>query len=610
MSTHTVVLFALFALSLAPAADASCTGTKTNNANHCASTTCTADECATWNPNTCAAYNGQTVGTNQYACTQLQTYNTANDATTLAIGTTVAAFQTACCVTSSTTCAAFAVTGCTAALNLYANTANALSTTQTVANCCTAYPTCGVGNAGYTCNAGYTKNTADNAANKYPNTAGSTTANGGITVAQAAGNDAICCTLTTGTCLFYTINTGCAANHYANNANAASQTVSAENCCIAYPTCGVGDAGYTCNAGYTKNTADNAANKYPNTAGSTTLNGGITVANAAGIDAICCTVTPLSCMKYQLDGTYPIPTSYMFNAANAASTIATADICFNTYLTTCLTPQRSCWANRADYTVPTGKRIVSTALGIASRCAAGVCTDGECCSNVVNTCLNPLNGMSCTTANTYLNPNTYASTAPCTAAPYQAACCIASPQCSSYTCANGYATNAAAASIFCTAGVCGTTQCCTPITGACRQHTCTVASKMLNTAAYSTVGNTDAVCCIDRDLCTAVTCTAGITTAKNPLVIYGSTSDACCIKDTTKCYGSMFACPTGYYSLFGVASSNQEASAVTQDLHNLNCCALQSTCPAYWEATGTSSAGALRPALVTVVLGAIAGLLM
>merc|ERR1712086_185220 len=603
MSTHTVVLFALFALSLAPAADASCSGIKTNNAKFCQGSTCTAgapDNCATWSPNTCAAYQGQY--NNIYVCTASQTYNTANDATTLALGTTVAQFQAACCVTTSTTCAAF--TGCTAGTH-YLNTANSLLTTLDVATCCTAYPKCGT----YACSSGYTTIPAN--ANNYVGTASPTTSQGDQTT---SGTSTTCCTQNANTCQTYQ---GCTAGtYYLNTAsplyylNTAGTTLDVATCCTAYTKCAAYTTGgttipaYACSAGYTTITAN--ANNYVGTVpASTTASQGDQT--TGGTSTTCCTANTLTCMAYAAAGTYSCPTTWATNAASV-TTISAADICYNTYLTTCCTPKKSCWANRADYTVPTAQRIVAN--GVCNT-ADGVCTDITCCSSALNTCQNPATaGMVCA-ANTYLSPNTVGSTAPCTLAPYQAACCIASPQCSSYTCANGYQANPAAASIFCTAGVCGTTQCCTPISGACLSHTCTDAvTKTLNTATLSTVGNTDAVCCIDRTLCTSVTCYAGITTGKNAQV-YGSTSEVCCTTDTTKCYGSTFSCPTGYFSIQGSAtSSNAGLSAATQDLHNTNCCALQSTCPAYWEATGTSSAGALRPALVTLVLGAIAGLLM
>merc|ERR1712216_63067 len=68
MSTSAVVLFALVALSLTPAADATCSGTKRNGNTFCAAATCTEAECCEYAPNTCDKYNGQTVGTNVYTC--------------------------------------------------------------------------------------------------------------------------------------------------------------------------------------------------------------------------------------------------------------------------------------------------------------------------------------------------------------------------------------------------------------------------------------------------------------------------------------------------------------------------------------------------------------
>merc|ERR1712086_1235722 len=210
MSTHTVVLFALFALSLAPAADASCSGIKTNNAKFCQGSTCTAgapDHCATWSPNTCAAYQGQY--NNIYVCTTLQTYNTANDATTLALGTTVAQFQAACCVTTSTTCAAF--TGCTAGTH-YLNTANSLLTTLDVATCCTAYTKCGT----YACSSGYTTITAN--ANNYVETVpASTTASQGDQT--TSGTSTTCCTVKPLTCMAYAGTYSCPAIYTTNAAS-------------------------------------------------------------------------------------------------------------------------------------------------------------------------------------------------------------------------------------------------------------------------------------------------------------------------------------------------------------------------------------------------------
>merc|ERR1711988_1145226 len=81
MSTSAVVLFALVALSLTPAADATCSGTKRNGNTFCAAATCTEAECCEYAPNTCDKYNSQTVGTNVYNCQAGAQYNFANAGT-------------------------------------------------------------------------------------------------------------------------------------------------------------------------------------------------------------------------------------------------------------------------------------------------------------------------------------------------------------------------------------------------------------------------------------------------------------------------------------------------------------------------------------------------
>lgn len=114
-------------------------------------------------------------------------------------------------------------------------------------------------------------------------------------------------------------------------------------------------------------------------------------------------------------------------------------------------------------------------------------------------------------------------------------------------------------------------------------------------------------------LCSAFTCPAGTTgRIAAAATTYGADTSTCCTADTTKCYGSALNCPQGYYSIAGnAAATNAGASAANQDTFNSNCCVMIELCDTYWYATGTaSSAVALRPALVTVVIGAIAGLLM
>jgi len=254
-------------------------------------------------------------------------------------------------------------------------------------------------------------------------------------------------------------------------------------------------------------------------------------------------------------------------------------------------------------------RVASTSCAVAG--GVNTCADAQCCATAYNTCSNPgTTGLACT-AGTSVTTATAGTTAPCTQAEYQTACCVTYPTCSSYTCPGGYTANAAVASTACTGGTCGFAQCCTQITGACAFHTCGV-GKTANAAAASTVGATDAACCTDLPLCSAFTCTAGITTGKNPAATYGASDAACCLADTTKCYGSPLGCPSGYYSIAGNAAATDVAlSAVGQDTFNTNCCVMTELCTAYWYATGTSSSAvALRPALVTVVIGAIAGLLM
>merc|ERR1711975_53430 len=487
MSTSAVVLYALVALSLTPAADATCSGTKRNANTFCAAATCTQAECCEYAPNTCAKYNGQVVGTNVYTCQAGAQYNSANAGSVLALGTTVAQFQTACCFTTAGTCF---VHVCGA--NYATNTAVATTAGTTDPVCCTENPKC----SAYTCPAGYTATTAN--ANNYIGAAITTT-----TVSTASTT--ACCTMTTGTCLAY-----------------ASQAVN-----------------------------------------------------------------PYSC-----------PTGYTF--ANAGSTVAS--ICASTFLSTCCTAKTTC----ASYTCPTSMRVTSTSCAAAN--GVNTCADAECCATAYNTCANPATAALACSAGTKVTTTTGGNTAPCTQAEYQTACCETYPTCSTYTCPGGYTANAAVATTACTLGTCGTTQCCTAITGACAFHTCG-AGKTANAAAASTVAATDAACCTDLPLCSAFTCTAGITTGKNA----AATDAACCTADTTKCYGAItLACPTGYYSIAkNAAATNAALSAVGQDTFNTNCCVMTELCTAYWYATGTSSSAVgLRPALVTVVIGAIAGLLM
>lgn len=258
-------------------------------------------------------------------------------------------------------------------------------------------------------------------------------------------------------------------------------------------------------------------------------------------------------------------------------------------------------------------RVRSTSCAAAN--GVNTCADAECCATAYNTCANPATAALACSAGTKVTTTTGGNTAPCTQAEYQTACCETYPTCSTYTCPGGYTANAAVATTACLLGTCGTTQCCTQIAGACAQHTCGV-GKTANAAAASTVAATDAACCTDLPLCSAFTCTAGITTGKNAAATYGATDAACCTADTTKCYGSPLACPRqlqgDYYSIAGnAAATNAALSAVGQDTFNTNCCVMTELCTAYWYATGTSSSAVgLRPALVTVVIGAIAGLLM
>merc|ERR1711990_110353 len=231
MSTSAVVLFALVALSLTPAADATCSGTKRNGNTFCAAATCTEAECCEYAPNTCDKYNSQTVGTNVYNCQAGAQYNSANAGSVLALGTTVAQFQTACCFTTAGTCF---VHVCGA--NYATNTAVATTAGTTDAACCTENPKC----SAYTCPAGYTATTAN--ANNYIG-AGITT-----TTVSTASTTA-CCTMTTGTCLAYASQVNpysCPAGYTFANAGSTVAAICASTflstCCTAKTTC----ASYTC----------------------------------------------------------------------------------------------------------------------------------------------------------------------------------------------------------------------------------------------------------------------------------------------------------------------------------------------------------------------------
>jgi hypothetical protein len=597
MSTSAVVLFALFALSLTPAADASCTGTKRNKNQFCAAATCTATECCEYMPNTCYSYKNQLPSSSLvgvYACQALtHTYNSANDATVLALGTTVAQFQAACCTTVTGTCAAWVGANCPTATH-YANTANSASTTQTLANCCTEYPKCAT--ASYTCSAGYT---AQNPTFYVGGTAAASP--GGTAGKSTSGTDSTCCTPTAGTCAAWVTTVGnCpTATHYANTANAASTTQTAANCCTEYPKC----TAYTCDAGYT---AQNPTFYVGGTAAASP--GGTAGKSTSGTDPKCCTVTANTCTAYrnQVVSPYSCPTGY--RNTNAGSTIAAASICASTFLSTCCTGQTTC----VGYNCPTAQRVKSTPCGNTLP-GVNACSDAQCCIAQYNTCESPATAAltACSTG-TYVSTATAGTTAPCTQAEFQSTCCVSYPTCSTYSCPSGYTATSAVASTACTGGACTPTQCCTAITGACAFHTCDpLTGQQHNPSAANTVGATDAICCTARPLCSAYTCTSGITTGKNA-VTYGNSDAECCTADTTKCYGSILGCPSGYYSIAGNAgASNAGLSAVGQDTFNTNCCALKELCNTYWYATGTSSSAvALRPALVTVVIGAIAGLLM
>merc|ERR1711988_1278162 len=281
MSTSAVVLFALVALSLTPAADATCSGTKRNGNTFCAAATCTQAECCEYAPNTCAKYNGQVVGTNVYTCQAGAQYNSANAGSVLALGTTVAQFQAACCYTTAGTCF---VHVCGA--NYATNTAVATTAGTTDAVCCTENPK----SSAYTCPAGYTPTTAN--ANNY----GATTA--------------ACCTLTTGTCAAW-FNGGntCDANYHANAAALATTGATNAICCSENPKC----SAYTCPAGYTATTAN--ANNYIGAAITTT-----TVSTAS--TTACCTMTAGTCAAW-FAGAGTCNANYHQNTAALATAGAT-----------------------------------------------------------------------------------------------------------------------------------------------------------------------------------------------------------------------------------------------------------------------------------------------
>merc|ERR1712054_160650 len=354
--------------------------------------------------------------------------------------------------------------------------------------------------------------------------------------------------------------------------------------------------------------APNTCAQYNSANAGSVLALGTTVAQfqAAG-----CYTTTGTCAAW-FNGGNTCDANYHANAAALATTGATNAICCSE------NPKCSAYTCPAGYTATTanannyiGAAITTTTVSTASTTA--------CCTMTTGTCLayasQAVNPYSCPTGYTFANAGS--TVASICASTFLSTCCTAKTTCASYTCptsmrvtstscaaANGVNTcadaeccatayntcaNPATAALACSAGTKvttttgGNTAPCTQAeyqTACCETYpTCSTYTCPGGYTANAAVAATDAACCTDLPLCSAFTCTAGITTGKNAAATY--------------------------------AATNAALSAVGQDTFNTNCCVMTELCTAYWYATGTSSSAVgLRPALVTVVIGAIAGLLM
>jgi len=222
-----------------------------------------------------------------------------------------------------------------------------------------------------------------------------------------------------------------------------------------------------------------------------------------------------------------------------------------------------------------------------------------------------LSGTTCTGANNYVPESNYARTS-ITTANFQAQCCTTRPLCSSKTCTAGteLVGNPTTTYFIDASG----SNCCPVKTGTCLAAFgagCTTNTKYLPASNYGTMSTDEATCCLDQPTCGNYDCNTAIYTANagTTRCTTGTCSvTACCTPKTTTCFGAAttgYTCPTGYSSIKGVSGATNAASTT---INAQTCCEQKAKCSNWWYAT--SSAAAVRPALATVVVGAIASFML
>lgn len=339
--------------------------------------------------------------------------------------------------------------------------------------------------------------------------------------------------------------------------------------------------------------------------------------------AACCVVTPTSCRASVL----ACSDSDKYKVVATALTATTQD----TFDTNCCTGTKAICAsdfNCDSGTIPLpGNTVLGGAFPRCTSSTVASCTDTNCCETIYGNCAyQAQQGTACNAA-TFLDATKYAVVA--TTATFQANCCTTKVTCSATpTCSAGFKARTNLAAISCVGAACTNTECCIADTTTCGgSNFACAANTYLSNAAATTL--TQAGCCSAQANCGSITCDATYSTqnANSATTFCGGATCSiaqCCTAIPTKCAGSVaYTCPVGYYNdgAFALASGAyfNAAHAVNditinavqnQQNYNTQCCQAVTTCAAYLYATGVNSdAAAVRPALVTVAIGAVAGVM-
>lgn len=626
MSASSTVLLCVVALSLSSAVHAICSPGYSANQKLCGtnSASCaTTPACCRAIPGTCYAAANPTAGIGM-SCTTPATKYLANPTSQLSLGATQVDFDSTCCAnrmkcsdftaSSSNTCTGLLEID-TAAVNTYctgdAASCGGVATSYTntgtcckvkATNQCSSFTGCKIGSSvatadqttvctGGVCTEAQCCTTAANTCLAYGG--GSSSTNGVNTpysTAKITGGTALNanCGALSGTTQQYSYNAANGAS-VATGDDAAKKTA----CCTTHQQC----SNYQCPTGSTANGV--VSTTYLKT----------TTAVSYDQTSTCCTAAATTCHHFRYSA-IPQSTCTAGNQYYDSTTFNSATTTAATFNANCCTNQALC--STLSSCTTSGKEVAAgDYCGSPTNTDSSGCTNTGCCTVTPGSCKSQSTITACT-GNTYVPESNYGVTS-VTATNFQTQCCTTTPFCSNKQCAAGreQITNAATTYYIDVAG----SNCCTTKAGTCYATfgvACTTATKYLPAANYGTMSTDEATCCVEQPTCggtSGYSCNTAISTAKvGTTRCTSGTCDqtTCCTPTPTTCFGATtgYTCPAGYHSIVGYSGAQNAASTVSAT----NCCLAYAKCSAWWS--NVNSAAAVRPALATVVVGAIASFML